>query len=113
MKRFHIALAVADVDASITDYSKRLGQTPQVAIAGTYAMWRTDQLNFSISQDSACAGQMRHVGFEDDEVKGFRREADINGIEWENFSALAQDLRIVSTYGVSPNVSTEEELIRN
>lgn len=29
MKRFHIALAVADLDASISDYSTRFGQPPQ------------------------------------------------------------------------------------
>ena len=113
MKRFHIALAVADLNASIADYTARLGQMPQVVIADTYALWRTDQLNFSINQQAECAGQLRHVGFEDDEVTGFRRDADVNGIEWENFSALAQDLRIISTYGVSPAREVEEELIRN
>ncbi len=50
MKRFHIALAVADLNASIADYSARLGQSPQVVVADTYALWRTDQLNFSINQ---------------------------------------------------------------
>lgn len=113
MKRFHIALAVADLDASIADYSARLGQPPQVVVAGTYAMWRTDLLNFSINQQAEHAGQLRHVGFEDDTVKGFRRDADVNGIAWENFSAVAQDLRIVSTYGVPPQAATEDALIRN
>lgn len=113
MKRFHIALAVSDLNASIADYSVRLGQSPQVVVADTYALWRTDQLNFSINQQAEGAGQLRHVGFEDDEVSGFRRDADVNGIAWENFSALAQDLRIVSTYGVSPTRAVEEELIRN
>lgn len=113
MKRFHIALAVADLNASIADYSCRLGQPPQLVVANTYALWRTEQLNFSINQQAEGAGQVRHVGFEDDDITGFRRDADVNGIEWENFSALAQDLRIVSTYGVSPTPALEEELIRN
>ncbi|MDQ6645662.1 MAG: hypothetical protein M3Y93_00310, partial [Pseudomonadota bacterium] len=101
MKRFHIALAVADLNASIADYSARLGQPPQVVVADTYALWRTDQLNFSINQQAEGAGQLRHVGFEDDEATGFHCDADVNGIAWENFSSLAQDLRIISTYGVS------------
>lgn len=113
MKRFHIDLAVADLNASIADYSARLGQPPQVVVADTYALWRTDQLNFSINQQAEGAGQLRHVGFEDDEATGIRRDADVNGIAWENFSALSQDLRIVSAYGVSPSPELEEALIRN
>ncbi len=113
MKRFHIALAVADLEASIADYSARLGQPPQAVVAGTYAMWRTDLLNFSINRQPERAGQLRHVGFEDDEARGFTSDADINGIAWENFSALAQDLRIVSTYGAPARSATEDELIRN
>ena len=50
MKRFHIALAVGDLDSSIDDYSTRLGQRPTVIVSSKYAMWRTDTLNFSINQ---------------------------------------------------------------
>jgi hypothetical protein len=78
VKRFHIALAVADLEASIADYSARLNQPPQVVVADTYAMWRTDLLNFSINRQPERAGQLRHVGFEDDEVRGFTSDADIN-----------------------------------
>jgi hypothetical protein len=114
MKRFHIALAVADLDASIADYSARLGQPPQAVVAGTYAMWRTDLLNFSINQQPGHAGKLRHVGFEDDEAHGFSSDADVNGIAWEHFSAVAQDLKIISTYGVPVRaVPAEDELIRN
>ena len=113
MKRFHIALAVADLGASIADYTSRLGQPPQAVVAGTYAMWRTDQLNFSISREPARAGQLRHVGFEDDDAHGFTSDADVNGIAWESFSAVAQDLRIISTYGVPVHEPATEELIRN
>jgi catechol 2,3-dioxygenase-like lactoylglutathione lyase family enzyme len=113
MKRFHIALAVADLDASIADYSARLGQSPQAVVPGTYAMWRTEQLNFSINRQPEHAGQLRHVGFEDDEAHGFTGAADVNGIAWENFSALAQELRIISTYGVPVHEPVAEELIRN
>lgn len=114
MKRFHIALAVTDLDASINDYSKRLGQPPQAVVLGKYAMWRTDQLNFSIKQQAECAGQLRHVGFEDDDAQNFTSEADINGIPWERFSPVTQDLQIISTYGVPVHaVPGESELIRN
>jgi hypothetical protein len=100
MKRFHIALAVRDLGASIADYSVRLGQAPNVVVEGKYAMWRTDLLNFSINQNAERAGQLRHIGFEDDSAEGFTSTADVNGIEWELFSAAAQDERIVEMYGV-------------
>lgn len=100
MKRFHMALAVRDLDASIADYSARLGQPPNVVVERKYAMWRTDLLNFSINENAARAGQLRHIGFEDDGAQGFTSTTDVNGIEWEHFSAQAQDERIVETYGV-------------
>lgn len=113
MKRFHISLAVADLDASITEYSARLGQSPQAVVPGTYAMWRTDQLNFAIKQQPELAGQLRHVGFEDEGAHGYTSQTDVNGIAWEHFSAVSQDLRIISLYGVPVRQSNTEELIRN
>jgi catechol 2,3-dioxygenase-like lactoylglutathione lyase family enzyme len=100
MKRFHIAIAVRDLDASITDYSDRLGQQPSAVVPGKYAMWRTDLLNFSINEMPERAGQMRHIGFEDDAVQRYSASHDVNGIEWESFSAKEQDQRIVQAYGV-------------
>lgn len=100
MKRFHIALAVRDLVESIADYSVRLGQAPSAVVVGKYAMWRTDLLNFSINQLPERAGQLRHIGFEDDDVTGFGSTSDVNGIEWELFSAREQDERIVATYGI-------------
>ncbi|MCP3705605.1 hypothetical protein M3I54_01120 [Paraburkholderia sp. CNPSo 3274] len=100
MKRFHIALAVSNLDASIADYSQRLGQPPSAVVPGQYAMWRTDLLNFSINEKPAQAGMLRHVGFEDDAVTGYSSSVDVNGLEWELFSAAEQDARIVSAYGV-------------
>jgi len=113
MKRFHISLAVTSLSDSIADYSKRLGQVPQAVVADTYAMWRTDLLNFSITQEPERAGQLRHMGFEDDEAQGFASEEDINGIAWERFSTLTQDLTIITTYGVPVHPATDDELIRN
>ena len=99
MKRFHIALAVNDLDTSIKDYSQRLGQEPTVVVVDRYAMWRTDTLNFSINQIPERAGQLRHVGFEDQEKEGFSSDFDANGLEWEHFSPDAQDQKIVEMYG--------------
>lgn len=100
MKRFHIALAVRDLDESIADYSVRLAQAPSAVVPGQYAMWRTNLLNFSINQMPERAGQLRHVGFEDDAVDGYASETDVNGLVWELFSQAEQDARIVQTYGV-------------
>ena len=99
MKRFHIALAVENLDSSIEDYSLRLGQNPTVVVSDKYAMWRTDTLNFSINQIPDRAGQLRHVGFEDESVQGFSSDYDTNGLEWELFSPQAQDQKIVEIYG--------------
>ena len=104
MKRFHISLAVRNLQASIADYSTRLGQQPNAVVAGKYAMWRTDLLNFSINEMPERAGELRHIGFEDDAAQGFSKTVDTNGIEWERFSMLDQDKAIVETYGVpKPN----------
>lgn len=104
MKRFHIALAVRNLTESIADYSLRFKQEPAAVVPGKYAMWRTDLLNFSINQipdgSQLKAGQLRHLGFEDDAVEGYSNSFDINGIEWESFSQKEQDERIVQAYGV-------------
>ena len=99
MKRFHIALAVDDLDTSIKDYSHRLEQEPTVVVAEKYAMWRTNTLNFSVNQIPERAGQLRHVGFEDEAKEGFSSDFDTNGLEWEHFSPDAQDQKIVEMYG--------------
>lgn len=100
MRRIHIALAVGDLAASIADYSRRIGAEPAVIVAGKYAMWRTEQMNFSINEMPERAGQLRHLGFEDEAASGFSSEHDVNGIEWELFSPAAQDAKIREFYGV-------------
>jgi len=99
MRRFHIALAVADLEASIADYTRRLGTKPTAIVPRKYALFRTDQLNFSINQMPERAGQLRHLGFEDDAAQGFSSTHDVNGIEWELFSPDEQDAKIPEVYG--------------
>jgi len=113
MKRFHHALAVADLDASIADYSQRLGNAPQVVVDGVYALWRTDLLNFSISQQPEHAGKLRRMGFVDDEVCHNQVDTDVNGIDWEQVSPLTHDLRLATAYGTPRYASNEDDLIRN
>ena len=100
MRRFHISLAVADLTASVRDYSARLGVEPAAVVSGKYAMWRTAELNFSINQMPQRVGQLRHLGFEDSAAGDFSSDHDVNGIEWELFSPKAQDEKIVEVYGV-------------
>ena len=90
MKKFHIALSVADIGRSVQDYTKRLGQEPTLVIKGTYALWRTEILNFSIRQTDQDAGKLRHIGWEDDKAAGFTSDKDVNGVLWEYFSAKDQ-----------------------
>jgi len=99
MRRFHIALAVADLQVSIEDYRQRLGVPPTAVVPGKYALFRTETLNFSINEMPARAGQLRHLGFEDEAAKGFSSTHDVNGIEWELFSPADQDAKIPEVYG--------------
>ncbi|MFL6647251.1 MAG: hypothetical protein ACJ8KO_04755 [Sulfurifustaceae bacterium] len=91
MKRFHLALGVADVERSITEYTDRLSAPPQVVVPGEYALWRTASLNFSIRRSGEKPGTLRHVGWEDSDAAGFVViEQDGNGLAWERFNAEAQ-----------------------
>ena len=45
MKRLHLALGVADVEASADDYLQRFGCQPDLIILGTYGLWHTDAVN--------------------------------------------------------------------
>lgn len=90
-RKFHLAFAVTDISASIQDYSERLGVEPVVIVKNEYALWRTDQLNFSIR--TVAEGQsigFRHMGWEDDSAKGMSESVDSNGLLWEAFTAEVQ-----------------------
>lgn len=113
MKRFHFSLSVKDLSDSMDEYTKRLGQPPHTMVRNVYAMWRTDEVNFSVVQDSEHAGQVRNIGFEDDDAPDYERSTDINGVEWERFSSMTQDLKITLRFGVPVYLQREEELIGN
>lgn len=99
MRRIHIALGVADIAASVADYTRRVGAEPVVVIAGEYALWRTDTLNLSIRRVAGeVAGTLRHLGWEDAACTAFTVETDTNGIAWEHFSAAQQAGEIRATW---------------
>jgi hypothetical protein len=99
MKKFHISIAVKDLFESIKDYSNRLGCDPEIVVDEKYALWRTDILNFSISQKPDIAGQMRHLGFEDSSATEFSISKDCNGTMWEDFTSKMQKQEIIDVYG--------------
>ena len=97
--KFHVALSVADIEASVGEYSKRLKCAPQIVVPGEYALWRTETLNFSIRKAAESeAGKLRHVGWEDPGASAFEVQSDINGVLWERFSANQQRDEILSIW---------------
>jgi catechol 2,3-dioxygenase-like lactoylglutathione lyase family enzyme len=99
-RRFHLALGVADLAASIADYSDRLGMEPECVVPGEYALWRTEGLNFSIRVVAAGeAGQLRHLGWEEPEAEAMETSVDVNGIPWESFSCAVQRHEIEALWG--------------
>ena len=97
--RFHIALSATDVEAAVADYRARLGVEPVVTVRGTYALFRTGELNLSIRQDDAVpSGQLRHLGWEDPKASTFSKETDSLGIVWERFNAEAQAKEIEAAW---------------
>jgi catechol 2,3-dioxygenase-like lactoylglutathione lyase family enzyme len=99
MRRLHVALAVDDLDATIHDYSERLGAVPVAVVVGTYALWRTPEVNLSVNCDVAAGERLRHLGFEDDAVSTKSESTDVNGLLWESFSPHWQDEGIIRAYG--------------
>jgi len=99
MRRIHVALAVHDLEATIADYSVRLGGPPVAVVPGKYALWRTPEVNLSVNADTASEERLRHLGFEDDDAIEMTSEHDVNGLLWERFDATWQDEGIVRVYG--------------
>jgi len=91
MNKLHLAISTNKLDETVKDYSQRLGQAPAVVVPNEYALWRTETLNVSIRVDENCSpGQLRHLGWEDNNATTFTEEKDVNGIVWERFSAAQQ-----------------------
>lgn len=126
MKRFHVHLAVADLEANIRFYSTVFGARPTVQ-KPDYAKWMLEdpRMNFAISQRGAKPG-VDHIGFEvdtDDELTALRRRVgqaeiaaldqhgttccyarsdkywitDPQGVAWETYRTLGE----AEIYGVS------------
>ena len=106
MKILHIALCVKNLEASIKDYSARLGAAPVAVAAEQYALWRTAQVNLSISQKPEEAGQLRHLGFEDSNTEEMSITYDVDGIMWEAFSANQQREEILTFYPTAKYIDT-------
>jgi hypothetical protein len=99
MKKFHIAISTDKIAATIADYSTRLGREPCVVVPDEYALWRTEQLNFSVRQDNTHSpGHLRHLGWEDAAVTEFTQDRDVNGVVWEHFNAQNQMNEIRATW---------------
>jgi hypothetical protein len=96
-RRFHVALAVDHVDGVAADSAERLGESPVVSIAGEYALWRTSEINLSISKARPDEERLRHVGFEDPEVETKTYSTDCSGLLWES-SSSHQDDEIASIF---------------
>ena len=105
MQKLHIALAVKDLEKSISEYNQRLGCKPIAVAESRYALWRTDILNLSITQSFEDAGNVRHLGFEDCNVFKMFSEKDIDGFVWEYFTAEHQRQEILKYY---PNINYPE-----
>ncbi len=97
MKRLHLAISTHDIDATIGDYTERLGCEPCLVVPGEYALWRNECLNLSVRLDHATApGSLRHLGHEDPAADAFSTSVDCNGITWERFS-VEQQLEEIDT----------------
>ena len=66
MKRFHVHVAVPDLQESIRFYSTMFGVEPAV-VKDDYAKWMLDdpRMNFAISHRGGAAG-INHLGFQVD-----------------------------------------------
>lgn len=98
-RRLHVALAVRDLQATITDYSARLGAEPVAVVPAKYALWRTPEVNLSVNADGDPTQPLRHLGFEDDSVTETTMETDVNGLRWESFHPRWQQESITTAYG--------------
>jgi hypothetical protein len=98
MRRIHVALAVSSYAAAVQEYTARLGRPPCCTVEGTYALWRTEHVNMSISVKPAESGKLRLLGFEDTDANDFGEEMDSQGFVWERFSAEDRNAEILKQW---------------
>jgi hypothetical protein len=87
MNRFHVHMAVEDLDANLLFYGRLFGREPDVRKAD-YAKWMLDdpRLNFAISSRGATPG-VNHLGLQAEDAEELAvlearaRAADANGVE--------------------------------
>jgi catechol 2,3-dioxygenase-like lactoylglutathione lyase family enzyme len=134
MKRFHVHVAVDDLDANIRFYSSVFGAEPTVR-KPDYAKWMIEdpRVNFAISQRGAKAG-VDHLGFQvdtDDELSALRAQVaaaeiaaldqpeatccyarsdkywitDPQGVAWETYRTLGE----AEIYGSTTRQVAQEE----
>jgi len=92
MKRFHVHVAVPDLDQGIRFYSTVFGAEPAV-VKPDYAKWMLEdpRVNFAISQRGGAAG-VNHLGFQVDEAAELGelharlRQADADVVEEKDAS---------------------------
>jgi len=92
MKRFHVHVAVPDLEKAVRFYSTMFGAAPSV-VKPDYAKWMLDdpRVNFAVSQRGGKAG-VNHLGFQVDEaaelqeIHGRLRAADAGVTEETNVS---------------------------
>ena len=92
MKRFHVHMAVPDLEKGIRFYSTMFGAQPSV-VKPDYAKWMLEdpRVNFAISQRGVSAG-VNHLGFQVDdaaelgEIHGRLQAADAGITEEKNVS---------------------------
>ena len=85
MKRFHVHVAVDDLNANIRFYSAVFGAEPSV-LKPDYAKWMMEdpRINFAISQRGARTG-LDHLGFQvdtDEELSALRSQVAAGEISW-------------------------------
>jgi len=133
MKRFHVHVAVDDLQANIRFYSTVFGVQPTVQ-KPDYAKWMIEdpRINFAISQRGAKPG-VDHIGFQvdsDEELTALRQQVgqaeiaaldqrgttccyahsdkywitDPQGVAWETYHTLGE----AEIYGVSSKASQPE-----
>lgn len=120
MKRFHVHVAVRDIEASVRFYSALFGAEPTLRKTD-YAKWMVDdpRINFAVSQRAGGSIGVNHLGLQvdsDDELESLRTQAesadltavaekggtccyarsdkywytDPQGVAWETYHTLSQ-----------------------